>query len=825
MIYLLVLLSIHMTACLPRVTDLKTDPKDPQQGGPLVQLPQKIQRTRLFLLTSNIDRSFSKMEPIISSQTNTNNQTDRWNHRDFRKVVGNSIAKRVEAKAVRMVIIRRNKSTGVHLTADSEVNDPILSLYPEVARIEPNLLPRNLLASIPVPADSTPADHIVALMLGTDNVEIYEISSSESESKLVEAAQRHITLTNQNVLIAAEDSTLHEKLSTPFLKDQSLEIFNHNGMWHVSPAVANQELNVNTRIITYKNGFVDEINRTSGEVTRYFPSGRKEIGSFAAAGSRALTSGIIAEKGSQTYINPSIVATGRDIGENATVIANIDGHPVPLLEIPFEASHYKVSGKNPFQALFEISRMHQIEDMSIFRMGTFPVADFLDFLQQESPTDGVPRFKQMSLFFAASLFQHVQSLNIKLPEDFIDHFVLAAASDPDLHDDFFRTLLPRKSTAIMPERILNTAIAGAKVEKTSKVKIAYRVFYNELSDYDRLRARIVLADPTLTNDGFDKLAATFTQAQKQALYDTAYRYANPFVFEKASNTVKASDYSLNFLWINRSPIPEHTTNILGKSPQAFEEEILRPLEQWSKLQPDRATIYMWYDSSLISVEAKNETMRLLKAKFGEKVRLRDIRELQVVKDHPTPFDGKVPVYFRVDLAKAVIADQLMKHEKTKYVVTADLDIGAISAEQIFDKRTLAYLNRGGYVLNKHDAVIADFENSFIVLRRDAKGLAASHRELIIDRAIMEVEQGRIVPAERVFALYKDFDLERRRSTSGWISWLRSLVSRESLQVDDAFRKPMTTPESRFSSIDGKIKGTDGGTFQWIPAQKKFRVIK
>src|SRR5262245_12888502 len=96
-------------------------------------------------------------------------------------------------------------------------------------------------------------------------------------------------------------------------------------------------------------------------------------------------------------------------------------------------------------------------------------------------------------------------------------------------------------------------------------------------------------------------------------------------------------------------------------------------------------------------------MRGISQSRGVNLRLRDIRSLtgcprEIVHSlHPG-----TPVYYRVDILKALIANHMMvsPEETAKYCVVVDIDVESMPAQQIFDQRTLDYLSSYGYVFNR-----------------------------------------------------------------------------------------------------------------------------
>ncbi len=224
-----------------------------------------------------------------------------------------------------------------------------------------------------------------------------------------------------------------------------------------------------------------------------------------------------------------------------------------------------------------------------------------------------------------------------------------------------------------------------------------------------------------------------TQIQADELIDYAYGHSNPILFRPASENIASSHYALNFLWLSISPIDEKQP-LTGSDKARFETHMVAPLMDWQKKQT-RAPISYWYDGDMVKDASIQLTKRLLAERGIDTAYLqfRNIRDIAVVKANAELFTPKIPIYFRVDLAKAAIGDHVLKIHKVPYVANIDTDVAAITKEQLFDQRTLKALASHGYIFG---AAFTQEENSFILLHNSSTfDVAEIHKREVLDASI------------------------------------------------------------------------------------------
>ncbi len=288
-------------------------------------------------------------------------------------------------------------------------------------------------------------------------------------------------------------------------------------------------------------------------------------------------------------------------------------------------------------------------------------------------------------------------------------------------------------------------------------------------------------------------------------YDFAYLARHPYIYPLAERDVSVLEYSINLLWVNLNPqdrVQNIAQNIFRNGLDSSENsEWIKDLNQLRQLENSEASlsseeldkwhkiknsftyrlskwadehpgaqINLWYDSALVTQQAQQKTLGMLKDLSQTRrvdLRLRDVRRLPRMQNEEMQkfLHPGTNLYFRVDFLKVLIIDHMIgsADEKAKYCVFSDIDVEPMSAKAMFDQRTLNYLATNGYVLGRYYGV--DFENNFHIFNREKDELQKFYYEDIIGK-IMKVanthRQGSNFPvrcifhAESVFRQYGDF---------------------------------------------------------------------
>ena len=249
-----------------------------------------------------------------------------------------------------------------------------------------------------------------------------------------------------------------------------------------------------------------------------------------------------------------------------------------------------------------------------------------------------------------------------------------------------------------------------------------------------------------------------TERQSEDLIDCAYGHDNPILFRPAAKSIPPEHYSLNFLWLSSAVVLEKYP-ITGEEEEQLQKNILQPLSDWQAKQPE-AKINFWYDGNSVkngSIERTKDRLKQIGFHL-ENLRFRNLQDILALKSNPDLFDGRLPLFFRIDLAKAAVMDHVLRIDKLPYVATIDSDVAAITRGQFFDQRTLEALNSHGYIFG---VAFAQEENSFIILSNNAeKDIVKMHQEHVLNNAIIIAQkkllEGQPVAAETVFHRYVHF---------------------------------------------------------------------
>jgi hypothetical protein len=280
-------------------------------------------------------------------------------------------------------------------------------------------------------------------------------------------------------------------------------------------------------------------------------------------------------------------------------------------------------------------------------------------------------------------------------------------------------------------------------------------------------------------------------------YGYGSEVGNPLLFLRSFQEVSDEQYSLNFLWIHKESVQERG-HLMGSDEIEFRKQIVYPLKDWQSKQPTSA-INVWYDGHLVPGENVTVTKEHLRNSGLDlaNISLRDINDIPYVQQNQQLFATNIAIYFRVDLAKAVIADYVLRNDKLLYVVTIDGDVVAVVKSQLFDCPTLKALHEVGYAFGTAGDAIE--ENSFIMLYNGAQlNTLDIHKTTVIDAAASEAKKRhyKYVLDQDVFDKYTTFKTKmrvqyRNRTDGTW--WAQDIL---------VLGKFMIFPRSRFSFTRG-----------------------
>ena len=210
------------------------------------------------------------------------------------------------------------------------------------------------------------------------------------------------------------------------------------------------------------------------------------------------------------------------------------------------------------------------------------------------------------------------------------------------------------------------------------------------------------------------------------------------LYIKPDAAVAATDYTVNLMWIGKAK----DTDQQYLSPGNEIANLIKHISAWSAASPG-GNLNLWYDSAMTTPDAVAATQSLLSTHVAShpdwaKVNFKDVRDLPEVKDNPQAFTEEVPVYFRVDLLRAIAAYNTLKPGKRNYFLYSDLDVKPLSKEEIFDKKTLHKMNQYGVVMA--DGGNNGYENSFQMFSNHKPNLLKAIKEAIINPSLKTAEK-------------------------------------------------------------------------------------
>lgn len=181
------------------------------------------------------------------------------------------------------------------------------------------------------------------------------------------------------------------------------------------------------------------------------------------------------------------------------------------------------------------------------------------------------------------------------------------------------------------------------------------------------------------------------------------------------------------LWINKTKqeqaIPTPINRTYKAGPLSYTQKIdpFIRLEKWHK--KTQCPVIFYYDGEVTSEEGvKDLEIKIHNyEKNGQNIKVKDIREIDLVKENPDCFEPKVPIYFRSDLLKIVCSlDHLKNRPKNSVVVYTDFSVKPIQSfpyfnllgkKFLFDKKTIHDLKTIGFIAGKM-AFCNAYENGF-----------------------------------------------------------------------------------------------------------------
>jgi len=207
----------------------------------------------------------------------------------------------------------------------------------------------------------------------------------------------------------------------------------------------------------------------------------------------------------------------------------------------------------------------------------------------------------------------------------------------------------------------------------------------------------------------------------------------------ATNALLAHEYAMNFLRVNSAQMKNSDYFCANQDEESYKKDCLQPILDWIEKSKSDAEIIISYDSFFSNEKALERIKSdiLLKMEcMTEKPALSflDIRDLELIKKNAVVFSDALPIYFRVDLLRVIVAYYLALLNPKRLIGYTDFNVPAHSKEELLDQSTLDKLKLYGLVLaqNKAGDFNNPYENGFFIMDPENKEMMQAIKFGLID---------------------------------------------------------------------------------------------
>lgn len=453
-------------------------------------------------------------------------------------------------------------------------------------------------------------------------------------------------------------------------------------------------------------------------------------------------------------------------------ICEIDGRLIPIEK---NHSEYIYSELSLEEALFKICERPRRGDgvsiQSILLHKDFEM-DRFSFIEQAFSLDdfGVPKIFHFSNAAAADVIEigskfmqicPLQIMDIRTKKNLLVHSArwIGQQKGSDLLLIKLIQKFPSEFFAVFFEMIEDIFLRIHSIRYLPKIVQEFEIIGGQLDSF--YKVCILNSQCQKLPKNFSALFSDLSVSQKELVYKYAHFYNNPFIYKKLAYEIPCYIYSLNFMWISKRLKRQEYLFGEGLTPGErtidFQNRLVIPIIKWAQKNPNTA-VNIWYDSQMTYLDAIERSKQMIEAmaplSIRSSIKFRDIRVLDLVSKNSQIFRDSIPVYFRVDLLRAIIADQMLTNQDVQYFVYGDLDMKPIKRHRLFDERTVKYLSRFGFVMAKVQTEAPGFENGFQILSGEHAQLLEAHRKIIIDLNIeMANSSPREIEEQQIFHCY------------------------------------------------------------------------
>jgi hypothetical protein len=202
----------------------------------------------------------------------------------------------------------------------------------------------------------------------------------------------------------------------------------------------------------------------------------------------------------------------------------------------------------------------------------------------------------------------------------------------------------------------------------------------------------------------------FSGDEQGLIEETAYVVGNPYIHIPPRTRVTPDQYTVNFLCLEEEL----------KASESFNR-----IASWILAHPG-TTIHVWYDGVFLVPDlvksAQGKVLEKLGLETYENLLFKDVREFGILQEADQLFPQTIPLASRLQLIRALIADQVLEQCKSEYYVSTTLDRQPLSSLELFDRKTVSLLNTWGFVIPGRKGEYDKRDTSFQIWKRKKKFL-------------------------------------------------------------------------------------------------------
>ena len=254
-----------------------------------------------------------------------------------------------------------------------------------------------------------------------------------------------------------------------------------------------------------------------------------------------------------------------------------------------------------------------------------------------------------------------------------------------------------------------------------------------------------------------------TEENLEYLRHLAIKWCHPGIYTPCPFAVKSTDVKVNVLWIQENPFTGTESIFDNGAGNKNLNHYLTRITEISSKRPD-TSFQIWFDSAQVTRAAFNKTVEtILKFKKESQIDLKlcDLRKLEIPSNIMECFHPATPVYFRVDLLKALIPYCAMKDEShPRFCEVRDIDIKQNTLGAVYNAKTLTSLEKIGYVFGQYRGNELSFENSFMIFDVKNPRYQALYKTILIDNLDRLINMQKTIPSRDRVPAFKRIDGER-----------------------------------------------------------------